>query len=80
MPFTPEELEELRRADEEIDAEFRLTQEDIVASRHRDRQAKLDGLDNVQRRIAEYQRAYREANREKINAHMRAYRQTQGIC
>ena len=71
--FTPEELEELRRIDEEIDEDFCQTQEEIEASRARDRQAKLDGMDNRARKIAENQRAYREANREKIAENQRAY-------
>ena len=37
--FTPEELEELRRADEEIEANFRLTIEDLRRSRQLDRDA-----------------------------------------
>ncbi len=73
--FTPEELEELRRIDEEIDEEFCQTQEEIEASRARDRQAKLDGMDNRARKIAENKRAYREANREKIAENQRAYRE-----
>ena len=38
MTFTPEELEELRRADAEIDEHFRLTNEEMQASRKRDRE------------------------------------------
>lgn len=71
--FTPEERAELARADAEIDAEFVQTQEEIEASRKRDRQAKLDALDNKGRKIAAQQAAYREANREKYNAYMREY-------
>ena len=72
--FTPEELEELRRADELLDKEFCQTQEEITASRKRDKQAKLDQLDHKSKKIAENQRAYREANREKIAEYMRNYR------
>lgn len=72
--FTPEELEELRRADEELEADFRQTQEEIQESRQRDRQARLDGLDHKDRRAADQKRAYREANREKIADQQRAYR------
>ena len=71
--FTPEELEELRRADAEIDETFCQTQEERVASRRRDRDAKLDSMDGKAKKIAENQRAYREANREKYNAYMRNY-------
>ncbi len=73
--FTPEELEELRRADAEIDEEFVQTQEEIEASRQRDKQAKFDALDNKGRKIAAQQAAYREANREKIAAQQAAYRE-----
>ena len=72
-PFTPEELEELRRADEEIEKDFCQSQEEIEASRRRDRRAKLDGLDNRSRQIAARQAAYYEANKEKIAAQKAAY-------
>ena len=71
--FTEEELEELRRADEELDEEFRLTQEDLEFSRRLDREATLDKLDNRGRRRAAQQAAYYEANREKIAAQQAAY-------
>ena len=73
--FTPEELEELRRADAEIDETFCQTQEERVASRRRDRDAKLDSMDGKAKKIAENQRAYYEANREKIAENQRAYRE-----
>ena len=72
--FTPEELEELRRADAELDEEFVQTLEEINASRKRDKESKLDRLDNKSKKIAENKRAYYEANREKWNAYLRAYR------
>ena len=76
MPlFTPEELEELRRADQEIEENFRITQEEINQSRKRDRESDLESLDHHQRKIAAYQAAYREANREKIAAYHAAYRE-----
>ena len=71
--FTPEELEELRRADEELEADFRQTPEEIRESRQRDRQARLDGLDHKGRRAADQKRAYREANREAYNKYQREY-------
>ena len=73
--FTPEELEELRRADAELDETFTLTQEERVASRKRDRVAALAAKEPDKRKIAEYQRAYYEANREKIAENQRAYRE-----
>ena len=71
--FTEEELEELRRADEEIDEEFTLTPEDLKFSRQMDKEAKLDRLDNRGRRAAAQKAAYYEANKEKIAAQKAAY-------
>jgi hypothetical protein len=71
--FTPEELEELRRADEELDESFVQTQEEITESRKRDRKAKLAQMHPDKRKIAESQKAYREANREKIAESKKAY-------
>ena len=73
--FTPEELEELRRFDEELDEDFVQTQEEIVRSRKRDREAKLRAMEPEKRKIAEYQAAYREANRDKIAEYQAAYRE-----
>ena len=73
--FTQEELEELRRADAELDEEFIQSDAEIAESRERDRQLKLASMDNKARKIAENQRAYREANREKIAENQRAYRE-----
>lgn len=64
--FTEEELAELRRADEELDAEFVLTSEEMKHSRLLDQEAKNSRLDNRERKIAEYQAAYYEANKDKI--------------
>ena len=71
--FTEEELEELRRADAELDEEFSLTPEDLQFSRQLDRDAKLDKLDNQGRRKAAQQAAYREANKDKIAEYQAAY-------
>ena len=70
--FTPEELAELAAFDAEID-ESDITQNEIDASRERDREAVLAGMSKRNRKIAENQRAYREANREKIAEYQRAY-------
>ena len=70
--FTPEELAELAAFDAEID-ESDITQNEIDASRERDREAVLAGMSKRNRKIAEYQRAYREANREKIAEAKRTY-------
>lgn len=72
--FTPEELEELRRADAEIEASFQLTNEDLRRSRKLDRDAVLEEKDNKAKQVAAWQKAYREANRDKYNAYMREYR------
>lgn len=71
--FSDEELEELRRADEELDESFHLTPEDMARSRRLYKEAKLDRLDNKGKRSAAQKAAYREANREKYNAYMREY-------
>ena len=73
--FTPEELEELRRADAELDEEFVQTQEEINESRKRDRAVAFSRKDDRERRYAENKRAYYEANREKIAEYHRAYRE-----
>lgn len=70
--FTPEELAELAAFDAEID-ESNITQNEIEASRERDREAVLVGMSKRERKIAEAKRAYREANREKIAEAQRAY-------
>ena len=73
MMFTPDELEELRRADAEIDENFRLTNEEIQASRKRDRESVVDRKDHRGKKIAAQQAAYREANKEKIAAQQAAW-------
>lgn len=69
--FTPEELEELRRADAEIDESFRQTQEEIRQSQVRDRQAQLAAMEPEKRKKAIRRAAYYQANREKYNAWQR---------
>lgn len=73
--FTPEELEELRRADAEIEKSFRLTNAEIRASRNLDKEAKRSRMDNHDQKIAAQQAAYYEANKEKIAAQRAAYRE-----
>ena len=75
MKFTPEEIEEMRRADEEIERDFRWTNDELAASRRRDTEATFLRKDNLERSIAEYQRAYREANKDSIAEKQRAYRE-----
>lgn len=73
--FTPEELEELRRADAEIDESFRQTREEIRQSRARDRQAQLAAMEPEKRKKANRAAAYYQANREKEKARQAAYRE-----
>lgn len=73
MGFTPAELAEMARADAEIEATFRLTNEDVILGRLLDRHAILDNMNNKHRRRAEAQRRYREANRDKIAEGQRRY-------
>lgn len=74
MMFTPDELEELRRADAEIDENFRLTNEEIQASRKRDRESVVDRKDHRAKKIAAQKAAYYEANKEKIAAQQAAWK------
>ena len=73
MPFTAQELEEMRLADEEIEREFCQTQEEIEASRRRDRRSKFEALPIEKRKVAAYQKAWYEANREKVAAYQKAW-------
>lgn len=72
--FTAAEMEELRQADAEIDAEYALTPDEIKASRKRDREAELERMDPQKRSIAARQAAYREANKEQIAAYQAAWK------
>lgn len=74
MGFTAAELAEMARADAEIEATFRLTNEDLALGRQIDREAVLEGMDARARKQAEYQRRYREANRDKVAEYQRRYR------
>ena len=75
MLFTPEELAEMAAADAEIEASFRLEQEDLDRALAFDRLAHFEGLPPEKRKLAAQKRAYREANREKVAAYQRAYRE-----
>lgn len=73
--FSPEELEELRRADEEIEAEFDgLTEEELRASDLRDADALSDPGRSADDRRRERQRARYLKKREEILAQCKAYR------
>lgn len=77
--FTPEELEELRKADEGLEAEFALTPEEMAASRELDKQATLDGKDNREKekllRSRAEKKRWRESHREQDRANGRRYRE-----
>ena len=73
--FTAEELAEIAVADAEIEAEFRLTPEDLEQSSELDREAKFSSLPSEKRKVAEYKKAYYEANREKVAEYQKAYRE-----
>ena len=75
MKFTPEEIEEMRRADEEIERNFRWTNDELAASRRRDTEAAFLRKDTRDRSIAEKRRAYYEANKDSIAEKQRAYRE-----
>lgn len=61
MPFTPEELEEMEKADQEIEESFVLTNEEIAMAREYDKRAKYEAN---REKVAAYQKAYREANQK----------------
>ena len=71
--FTADELAAMRLADEEIARDFRWTNEELEASRERDRESTLDQKDFAAQKVAAQQKAYREANREKIAEYQKAY-------
>lgn len=73
--FSEEELEAMRRADEEIESSFEMTPEDWKRSTALDKQCRRDRMG----KIAAQQAAYREANREKYNAYMREYMRKQRL-
>ena len=73
--FTAEELAEMAAADAEIEAEFRLTPEDLEQSAKLDREAKFSSLPPEKRKVAAQKKAYYEANREKVAEYQKAYRE-----
>ena len=76
MPFTPEELAEMAAADAEIERSFRITSEERRRSRELDAAGRVDALIGTERHMsADYQKAYREANREKIADYQKEYRE-----
>ena len=74
MGFTAAELAEMARADAEIEATFRMTNEDIALGRQIDREAVLEGMDARARKRAERQRRYYETHKDKRAEYQRRYR------
>ena len=62
--FTEEELAELARIDAELDA-MPVSNEEVQESLKRDRITKYLAKDAKGQKLAEYQRRYREANKER---------------
>ena len=77
MPFTPEELEAIRQADEALEREWveDATERAINAEidKWADEQAMLDLLDKRGRAVWRYKREYREAHKDEIAAYQRKY-------
>ena len=71
--FTAEELAAMRLADEEIEREFRWTNEELEASRKRDRESTLDQKDFAAQKVAAQKKAWYEANREKVATQQKAW-------
>lgn len=64
MPFTPEELEEMEKADQEIEESFVLTNEEIAMAREYDKRAKYEAMTGDKQKVAAYQKAWYEANQK----------------
>lgn len=77
MPFTADELEAMRLADEEIEREFEEScsaqYADAEISNWLDELAINDRLDHKQLHNKRHRRAYREAHKDEIAASRRAY-------
>ena len=73
MGFTKEELEAMRLADEEIERDFRWTNEELEASRERDRVSIFDRKDVAAQKVAARKKAWYEANWEKVSTQQKAW-------
>ena len=71
--FSAAELAEMAAADAEIEASFRLEQDDLDRSLVLDRLAHFESLPPEKRKVAAQKKAYREANREKLRSYAREY-------
>lgn len=78
MPFTPEELEAMRLADEEIEAGFRITLEEIAETSKRDREAegyKPDTTEQARDAKRVYNQAYYDANVARYRENAKRWRE-----
>ncbi len=75
MPFTADELEAMRIADEEIDREYEVSSTDTEISNWLDELAINDRLDHRKLHNKRYRRAYREEHKDEIRAYKRAYQE-----
>ena len=78
MGFTPEELEEMRRADAEIEEDFRREKREVMQAYYaRNRQRRLAQnkawREKNPEKVKKSNQAWREKNRDRINARDRAY-------
>jgi len=73
--FTPEELEAMRKADEEIEREFSETAEEIEAAESRDGTLHAERNRDKWERDKERRREYYRRNRERIRAYSAQYYQ-----
>lgn len=78
MGFTPEELEEMRRADAEIEEEFRREKRatmNAYYARNRERRLRQNKAwrEKNPEKVKKSNRAWREKNQERIKARDRAY-------
>ena len=78
MGFTPEELEEMRRADAEIEEEFRREKREVMQAYYARNRARRLAQNKAWRdknpeKVKKSNQAWREKNRDRINARDRAY-------
>lgn len=73
--WSPEELAEMAAADAEIEATFRLTNEDLALCARLDKAARAERLDSRRRKESDRQKAWYAANRAKVLAKQKAYKE-----
>ena len=74
IQWTPEELAEMAAADAEIEAQP-VTNEEVAESNRRDAKIKLYRKDNRAFKLADYQRRYYEANKDKLAETQRRHKE-----